>query len=220
MMKNVFIVILALLIDSTPLDWMTARVEANITKEHAIYIRSNGWHTGFIIPAETLEAALPLLKTRFGDTPFMEVGWGDKGFYQAKKITSGLTLTAMFHSTGSVIHVVAVPEQIKTHYPTNKLEKLCLSHEEYTHFIDFIANSFAKDTTGTLIPLTKGIDGNSQFYEGIGTYHLLNTCNKWTAQGLQQAGLDIYPTVNLTSNGVMSYLHYYKHALNNAERCP
>ncbi|MGF1761592.1 DUF2459 domain-containing protein, partial [Photobacterium sagamiensis] len=49
-----------------------------------VYVVSHGLHTGFVIPAPAIQEVVPELKRRFGDTPYIEFGWGDKGFYQAK----------------------------------------------------------------------------------------------------------------------------------------
>ena len=50
------------------------------TGENAVYIVSHGWHTGFVISAVAMQEKLPKLKERFGDVPYIEFGWGDKGF--------------------------------------------------------------------------------------------------------------------------------------------
>ncbi len=61
-----------------------------------IFVVSHGWHTGFVIPSGDINPEIPELKARFGDTVYIEFGWGDKGFYQAKEITSGLTFRLYF----------------------------------------------------------------------------------------------------------------------------
>jgi hypothetical protein len=47
-------------------------------------------------PPPQLQGAIPELKQRFDDVAYIEIGWGDKGFYQTKKITAGLTVRAIF----------------------------------------------------------------------------------------------------------------------------
>jgi uncharacterized protein (TIGR02117 family) len=189
------------------------KVEPTVVGGQAIYIISHGWHTGFIIPANTIEQQIPKLKQRFTDTPYLEIGWGDKGFYQTKEITTGLTLRAMFWSAGSVIHAVAVPENIKGYFPHSEIEKLCLTRKDYAALIQFISDSFYRNYNGDIVELKNGIYGNSQFYQGAGNYHLLNTCNKWVAKGLASAGMDIVPTFKLTAGSVMDTVRDYKHAL-------
>lgn len=183
-----------------------AKADLPANGPHKIYIVSHGWHTGLVLPASTLQSRLPELKQRFGEVSYLELGWGDKGFYQANEITVGLALRAMFWSSGSVLHVVAVPENVSGYFSESEVKPLCLGDDNLATLLDFIEGSFARDAQGHLITLQNGLYGNSQFYEGIGTYHMLNTCNKWTAKALQSAGMDISPALRLTAGSVMSAL--------------
>lgn len=171
-----------------------------------LYVVSHGWHTGLIIPANYLNQIIPDLKDRFGDAAYYEIGWGDKGFYQAQEITTGLTLQAMFWSEGAIMHVVAVPDSPEKYFGQSEVVGTCLTNGQISSLSTFVANSFSHDPQGHLIRLKPGIYGNSQFYDGEGRYYLLNTCNKWTAKGLQSAGVDISPTLSLTSGSVMSVI--------------
>ena len=85
----------------------------------------------------------------------------------------------------------------------SKVKRLCLGADGYAALLAFIANGFARDTAGEVVALKHGIYGNSQFYRGAGSYHAFNTCNTWTATGLQQAGVDIAARFTLTASGVM-----------------
>lgn len=181
--------------------------DAPLTGHYRIYVVNHGWHTGLILPAEDIQLRLPGLKKRFGSTPYIEFGWGDKGFYQANEITTGLTFRAMFWSSGAVIHAVAVPVDVLKFFPHSEVQQLCLSDAAASSLIDFVANSFTKNTLGEIVELKNGIYGDSQFYDGVGNYQLFNTCNKWTAKALRSAGFDIVPVFKLTAASVMSYLH-------------
>ncbi len=189
------------------------------TGENTVYVVSHGWHTGFVIPMSAIQQSIPELAVRFKDIPYLEIGWGDKGFYQAKEITSGLTIQAIFWPTESVIHSVAVPIHIEDYFPHSKIESLCLSDSELSSLISFISNSFHKDDSGAVVPLKNGIYGDSQFYKGVGDYYLMNTCNKWTAKGLKSAGMDISPTFKLTASSIMDYLSAHSKPLNEKYRC-
>jgi uncharacterized protein (TIGR02117 family) len=181
--------------------------DAPLTGQKEIYVVSHGWHTGLVLPAKEMQSRLPPLKERFGNTPYIEFGWGDKGFYQAKEITTGLTFRAMFWSSGSVIHAVAVAGDVSRFFPNSEVQKLCLSDAAASSLFDFVASSFARNQQGEIIELKNGIYGNSQFYAGIGDYYLFNTCNKWTAKGLRSAGLDISPVFKLSAGSVMNSVH-------------
>lgn len=167
---------------------------------------SHGWHTGFVIPSINIYPKLPKLIARFKNSPFIEFGWGDKGFYQAKEITSGLTLRAIFWPTESVIHAVAVPSNVYEYFPGSKIEEVFLAESELDSLVNFISDSFYKDEKGDALKLKNGTYGNSQFYKGVGDYYLMNTCNKWTAKGLKSAGMGISTTLKLTAGSIMNYL--------------
>lgn len=145
----------------------------------------------------------PRLKGSSHDTGHIEIGWGDKGFCQARKITAGLAVRAICWPTESVIHAVAVPGSPPEYFPTSELVQLSLDDKDFVSLVQFIAASFRRDAEGKIIPLGKGLYGDSQFYEGSGSYHLMNTCNKWTAKGIRRAGVDISPTFKLTAGSVM-----------------
>jgi uncharacterized protein (TIGR02117 family) len=174
--------------------------------QNQVYVVSHGWHTGFVIPAVDIQNRVPELKQRFAHARNIEIGWGDKGFYQATEITTGLAFQAIFWPTESIIHAVAVPNEIQSYFSTSDIEILCLSNSEYFSLLDFIAQSFARNEAGDVLSQKQGIYGNSQFYTGVGDYYLMNTCNKWTAKGLRSAGLDISPMFKLTAGSIMDYL--------------
>ena len=185
-----------------------------ISGQHKIYVVSHGWHTGLVLPAKDIQSRLPRLKDRFGNASYIEFGWGDRDFYQASEITTGLAFRAMFWSSGSAIHSVEVTGDVPQFFPNSEVRKLCLSDAALASLIDFIAGSFAKNPQGEIVELKKGIYGNSQFYEGVGDFNLFNTCNKWTAKALSSAGMDISPIFRLTAGSVMRYMSSF------ATACP
>ncbi len=180
--------------------------ERNPVHSHPVFVVSHGWHAGLIVSAIDVNQAVPDLQSRFGNAAFYEIGWGDKSFYQAQDITIGLTLEAMFCSEGAVLHVVAMDDIPERYFAGEPIISTCLSGNEQAALRAFIASSFAKDASGQVVALGPGIYGNSEFYEGVGRYSLLNTCNMWTAKALRSAGLDIHPTSKLTAGSVMNYL--------------
>jgi len=158
-----------------------------------IYIVRQGWHTGLIVPASTIQSRLPKLYERFADTPYLEFGWGDRGYYEAEDVSIGLTIQAALWPTDSVMRVIAIPERPDMHFAGKEIETLCLDENHYALLLGFIENSFYKDSDGRIIDSKDGFEGDSQFYQATGDYYLMNTCNTWTAKGLKTAGLDISP---------------------------
>lgn len=171
-----------------------------------IYVVSHGWHTGLVIPAGLIQSRIPELKGRFKNVPYIEFGWGDKGFYQSNEITTELIVKAMFWPTESVLHVVAVYDKAPKYFPDSQVEKVCLNGNGYASLIRFIENSFFKNEQGEIIKLNRGIYGDSQFYKSVGDFYSMNTCNKWTAKALKSAGMNITPAFKLTAGSIMDYI--------------
>ena len=202
---------------ATAPDALAPPVDHSPTQPRAqrIFAVGHGWHVGLVLPAEPLVSTLPELKRRFGNTQYLEIGWGDKGFYQApdQDITFALTLQAMFWSSGAVMHVVALPaardnprDSPFEYFAASDIVELCVTDHELAALNNFVARSFLKDKHGRAIEMKRGIYGDSQFYQADGRYHLLNTCNKWVAKGLHSMGLSIDPTFKLTSASVLDWL--------------
>jgi uncharacterized protein (TIGR02117 family) len=176
-----------------------------------VFAVGHGWHVGFVLPTEGLMSRLPDLKRRFGNADYLEIGWGDKGFYQApdQEITFAITMQAMFWSGGAVMHVVALPPSRDApfdYFTASDIVELCVTDRELAALNKYVADSFLKDEQNQPIAMKRGIYGDGQFYEATGRFHLLNTCNKWVATGLSRMGLSIDPTFKLTSASVLDWL--------------
>ena len=174
--------------------------------KNEVYVVNHGWHTGFVVHASEIQKEIPELKQRFGNAPYIEFGWGDKEFYQANEITPDITLKAIFLPTESVLHAVAVSSEADKYFKHSEVHKFCLEDLELKSLVDFISNSFYRDESGSILKLNHGIYGDSQFYKAKGNFHIFNTCNKWTAKGLESTGMKISTTFKLTAGSIMTFL--------------
>ncbi|XGA69987.1 DUF2459 domain-containing protein [Chitinibacter sp. SCUT-21] len=155
------------------------------------------------MPAAPLQQQFPALKSRFPNTPNFEIGWGDKGFYQASDITAGIVLKAVFGLSGSIMHIFAVPNTPRAYFPENQMKQLCLSNTQLEQLNSAIIDSMALSASHDVQALGKGLYGDSEFFAAQGAYHVLNTCNTWTAQRLKRAGFAIQPRFKLSASSVM-----------------
>ena len=206
-LKN-HIPLIALLIAANMVFSLIKCIAAEIDKStrNEVYVVNHGWHTGFVVSASSILQAMPELKQRFKHAQYIEFGWGDDEFYQAEEITSGVTLKAIFLPTDSVVHAVLVPLKVDSYFKNSEVEKFCLEDSDLESLIKFISSSFYRDESGNILKLNHGIYGDSQFYKARGDFHIFNTCNKWTAKGLESAGMKISTAFKLTAGSIMNFL--------------
>jgi len=101
------------------------------------------------------------------------------------------------------MHVAGLLDPPEAHSDAKPMLPLSLTTLDYQSLVNFIVSSFEKNRFGEITEQISGLYGDSQFYKGAGIYYLFNTCNKWTAQGLQAASVDIQPRFKLSAESVL-----------------
>jgi uncharacterized protein (TIGR02117 family) len=171
--------------------------------EETIYVVSHGWHTGIVVARNKLGDKLAFVPGELGESPYYEFGWGEKDFYQAPENTVGLALQALLWVNDSTMHVVAVPSLPSEYFSDSEVVELRLSSDGHQNLTTAIAASFAKDASGLSKSSRDGLYGQSRFFDGVGKYYLLHTCNTWTAKTLAKAGAPLTGVLTLTASGVI-----------------
>lgn len=175
---------------------------------HSIWVSSNGWHTGIIVPTELIPRELLPEKRDFPTAAYLEIGWGDAGFYQADTITTSLALKALFLPTPSVIHLVGFTTPPEEYFAASDVLRFEVSPEGLQRLLKALDASIAHNETGA-VKRKKGLYGESKFYAGRGDYSAFHTCNHWAADVLTQAGIPITPWYAATSGTLMWQLRRY-----------
>jgi len=174
-----------------------------MTANIPIHVVSHGWHVGLVLPAQSLNDLLPALTQRFPQAKYYELGWGDDGFYQSEENTASMAFSALFTSKGAVLHVVSVTEPPRVYFDRHEVATFCLDAQQLSQLAQFVANNFMQPQQGELIMREPGRYGDSQFYQATGRYTMMHTCNRWTAEALDQAGMDLPYRFMLTAGSVM-----------------
>lgn len=161
-----------------------------------VYVVDHGWHAGLVLPVDQVRSQLPQLPAALLAGPYLEIGWGDEGFYKAGSfaaIDTGLAARALFLPTSSVLHLVAVPDRPQAYFPASGVIELQLSGAGLAHMLGHIRDTFQTDTAGRLLAAGDGLYGRSRFFRARPSYHLFRTCNHWTAEQLRHGGLALTP---------------------------
>lgn len=169
-----------------------------------VYLVNHGWHTGIVLDREKLKDRCCPDRDDLPQGEFLEVGWGDRVFYQTPQPGLGAVLRAALWPTSAVLHVTGLDGPVARRFPHSEVLRIRLSEAGFQGLCRFIADSFARDRHGHVRDLGPGLYGNSRFYRSAERYHLLNTCNVWVARALRAAGCPTTPALSLTAGALMS----------------
>jgi uncharacterized protein (TIGR02117 family) len=173
-----------------------------------IYVVRHEWHTGLVIKYDDIEPHLWPEKDDFPEALYLEVGWGDRDFYQTPRPGLGILLQAALKSPASVLFVIGVPTTVTRYFPYADILEIPLSQRGLEELVRFIYATYKRDASGQTIPLGPGHNHrHSMFYLAEGDYSLFNTCNTWISRALQAAGLPLKTA--LRAGKVMSQAKHY-----------
>ena len=160
-----------------------------------LFIETNGLHTGIVMPIwSKIHDWTPLVRpehladpSRYGS--HILVGWGHEGVYRNTRTWSDLrasdAISAIFGSDKVLVHVDHL--QYPQAYPHYR-RPLTVSAAEYRKIAAAIEAKFTLDDQFRSQP-SPGYGDSDLFYQSHGHYNAFYTCNNWTSDVLQQAGI-------------------------------
>jgi uncharacterized protein (TIGR02117 family) len=186
-----------------------------------IYVVSHGWHSGLVLSRAAMadyssRQGRPVLLSvaqRFANFRWLEIGWGDEGFYRSAPDLAALDVTLAVRAllrpgNPSVLHVVGLADPPRAAFPQADIVRIELSAEGFSRLLDRLQTSFARGSDGAPLPLGPGLYGTSLFYRGVETFNLLNVCNHWVARLLSIAGIPTAPVLATLPQGLLLDLRW------------
>jgi uncharacterized protein (TIGR02117 family) len=187
-----------------------------------IYVVNHGYHAGIAVPRAALAeeasrhglSALGYVATRFADVEWLEIGWGDEGFYRyvptVESLTVALALRALLRpGNPSVLHVVGVNNDPRAMLANSELVPIGLSDAGFARAAAMLDSTFARSNDSvTPQELGPGLYGTSLFFRASGAFHLFNVCNHWIARVLDAAGIPTTPVLATLPFGLLLDLRW------------
>ncbi len=187
-----------------------------------IHVVSHGYHTGLVIERAAIadvaerngHAALAAVAERFADYRWLEIGWGDEGFYRnvpdAASLTFRLAVRALFMpGNASVVHVVGSDRPPREAFSRSDMIRIELTEQGFARMLASLDASFGRGPDAVpLEPLGRGLYGPSLFYRGVESFHVFNVCNHWVARLLSAAGLPSAPVLATLPPGLFLDLRW------------
>jgi len=157
-------------------------------ERNIIYVASNGVHLDLIIPRELLTPSLENGLKLPNWVSYTAFGWGDKEFYINTPTWNDLklhtALRALFADTESAMHVVWLDRVYNQGAP------VALCDFQLDRLLQFIEQSFKTLPDGQLIEIAAaGYGDRDKFYQGVGNFNFIQTCNNWVNRSLKTAGI-------------------------------
>ncbi|MFP4293192.1 MAG: DUF2459 domain-containing protein [Cyclobacteriaceae bacterium] len=158
-----------------------------------IYLVSQGWHTGLVVPNHCLPDTLWPEAHDFSEYPHLLFGWGDKDFYQNEGFNLWYGTKALLWPTPSVMQVMGLHRLTNLQYYAGETILLKISPEELNALCAYFLEEFTLSEAGYFVPLKEGLFRNSRFFAAETSYYFPKNSNVWTARALEQAGFDLSP---------------------------
>ncbi len=174
-------------------------------RTRTVRVVGDGWHSAIVISrAEVAATGLLPEADDFPAAAYLEFGWGDRAYYPAPEPTLGMTLDAALWPTPAVMHVAGRVGAPELRYPD--VEVLAMTQGDLRRLVGAIAEEFVRPEGGRAEPLSRDLVGGGYFYDALGSFHLFNTCNTWTARMLRAGGVNLWPSGVITGNDLMTRL--------------
>ncbi|MCX7891332.1 MAG: DUF2459 domain-containing protein [Burkholderiales bacterium] len=169
---------------------------------HVVYVVARAMHTGIAVRAADVPADAWPARRDFPHAEYLEVGWGDREYYQAEDPGVWLAARALLWPTPGVLLFVALDAPVARRFEPGDAVALTVTHEGLARLVARVAASHELDAEGRPVRLATLPGGAGRFYASREAFHLFRTCNVWTADVLREAGVPVVPSI--TAEGLLA----------------
>jgi uncharacterized protein (TIGR02117 family) len=154
-----------------------------------VYVIKRSWHTDIGFNVADLQPPLSSLRPALPDARYFLFGFGDKHYLLGHAGSFDRLFGAVWPGDGMVLltGLEATPEEA---FGAAEVTRLTVSAAQARKLEGFVWNTLAK-TDGAATSLAPGPYSGSLYYGAAVRYSGLHTCNTWTAEALQTAGLPV-----------------------------
>ena len=171
-----------------------------------IQVTSNGWHSAIVVPRAAMPADVIPETADFPDAVFLSFSWGDAEYFPEPEPTFAMTLRAGLRPTPAVMHLLGLEAPVGVVFPSVEVVELTVTAEGLHALIAYLDGSFDRGDADRIAASEPGLYRFSKFYPATGKFHMLNTCNTWTARGLAAAGLPVEASGTKMADELMTQL--------------
>lgn len=171
----------------------------------------HAWHTGLVVPATAVPESSPF-RAAFPGADWLELGWGDRLFCPHPDPSLATALRAVLWPTPSTLALAAHRGPAET-LPGEELWFVEVGAAAVDRLHARALATLELDAQGRPIPVAAGRRPNELFWASSEPFHLLRTCNRWTAELLRAAGLPVEPVGVVTTGDLLRQLEPFARRL-------
>ncbi len=179
------------------------------------YVIDRGWHTDIGIAAGDLRGALPTIEQDFPGARYFVFGFGERAYLLSRHRSILTMIAALLPSPGAIL-VTALRASPSDAFGSFQVVPLRLSAVEMDRLVVFLSDDLDRAGTGQPLPIADGPYPGSAFYAASATYDAAHTCNTWTIEALEAAGLPLNPSGVVFASQAMSRVRAIGESLNAA----
>jgi uncharacterized protein (TIGR02117 family) len=161
-----------------------------------IFVETNGIHVSLVLPMVAAgEDLTDLIRPDHLSQPQLfgthaMVGWGHKAVYRNARtwsdVQSGDITSATFGSDQTTLHVYHLTNPVALQHR----KMLHVTNAQYRSIVAQVRATFRLDRNGQSVAYP-AYGADNIFYDSVGHYNAINTCNTWTGRVLKRAGVRI-----------------------------
>jgi len=172
-----------------------------------IYVVARGWHTDVGLEVAAIDANLRPLAAEFPGARYLLFGFGERDWLLTRQHTLWHAIEAALPEPAAILvtAISAPPEVAFAEYAVAAATVPESGRARLEAFLaaEMSATPFAAGPR----PIAAGPYPGSQFYAATDSYTLFHSCNTWTAEALEAAGLAVRPEGVLFAVQVMARSH-------------
>jgi uncharacterized protein (TIGR02117 family) len=162
---------------------------AGLPEDVTIFVSRHDWHTDITLPADRLAGPITRFRAIYPDALYFSFGFGERLYSQREHNDFGDKLMAILPGRGIMMFTAARSSPDGTE-EDSEVVTLHVTEPELDRLSDFIWAALEKDASDRLVFIKEGKFPGRAFYGSVTPYAGWYTCNTWTVQALDAAGLD------------------------------
>jgi uncharacterized protein (TIGR02117 family) len=157
----------------------------------SVFVVHDSWHSAIVLRRSDLSSQTMPELNDFPSVQWIEFSWGDRDYFPNPQAGIFAAIRAALWSGGSVVHLVGIDDSLANFYRSASRTELHLTQKAYRRLLDYLGATFLREASTDRARAAPGLFIYSRFYPARRHFGLLRTCNTWTAEALEQAGLPI-----------------------------